>query len=83
MPRLNLTNKFVRSVRPTGSRQEFSDAIVPQLMLRIGERGAKSWALLARYPGYKIRPGAPSGRYFLANGWLPSIPISTIATARH
>jgi hypothetical protein len=65
MPRLNLTDKFVRAVRPTGSRQEFSDAIVPQLMLRIGERGTKSWALLARYPGYNNPTRRTLGPVFL------------------
>jgi hypothetical protein len=51
--RVEFTDKFIRSRRPNGSRQEYCDTIVPQLMLRIGERGAKSWALLARYPGYR------------------------------
>ena len=52
MPRLRLTDKFVHSVHATGARQEYLDALVPQLMLRVGEGGAKTWALLARYPGF-------------------------------
>jgi hypothetical protein len=65
MPRLRLTDKFVRSVRPDGRRQEYLDAIVPQLMLRIGERGRKSWALLARYPGYRNPTRRMLGPVFL------------------
>jgi integrase len=51
--RVKLTDKFIRSLRPTpGQRVEILDAMVTPLMLRVTEKGHKSWALLARYPGY-------------------------------
>ena len=53
MPRLKLTDKFVRSARPParGQRLEILDVVVPQLMLRSSDTGHKSYALLARFPG--------------------------------
>jgi integrase len=53
MPRRNLTTKFVRAVKSTADRQEYLDAVVPQLMLRVSPSGHKSWSLLARYPEFK------------------------------
>jgi integrase len=54
MPRHRLTDRFVRTVTPKGNgRDEYLDSIVPQLMLRVSPTGHKSFALLARYPGYR------------------------------
>jgi integrase len=54
MPRLKLSARFIETVKPDPrQRLEFLDVIVPQLMLRVGETGHKSFALLARYPGAK------------------------------
>src|SRR6516225_5667277 len=53
MPHVKLTDRFIRSLKPTpGQRVEILDAMVTPLMLRVTEKGHKSWALLARYPGY-------------------------------
>jgi integrase len=53
MPRLKLSARFIETIKPIpGRRLEFQDTLVPQLMLRVGTGGKKSWALLARYPGY-------------------------------
>ena len=54
MPRLKLSDRFIETVKPDPRRRlEFLDVIVPQLMLRVGETGHKSFALFARYPGAK------------------------------
>jgi integrase len=54
MPRHRLTDRFVRNISPRGNgRDEYLDALVPQLMLRVSPTGHKSFALLARYPGYR------------------------------
>jgi len=63
--RVKFTDKFIRSIHPNGDRQEYFDAIVPQLMLRIGASGKKSWALLARYPGYSNPTRRALGPIFL------------------
>jgi hypothetical protein len=53
MPRLKLTDKFIRNITAKGdARDEYSDTLVPQLMLRVTPAGHKSFALLARFPGY-------------------------------
>jgi hypothetical protein len=67
MPRSKLTDKFVRSVTARDGRQEYLDAIVPQLMLRVGSSGAKSWALLARYPGFRNPTRRALGPVFLGS----------------
>ena len=67
MPRRQLTDRFVRSVTASAGRQEYLDAIVPQLMLRVGSSGAKSWALLARYPGFRNPTRRALGPVFLGS----------------
>ena len=53
MPRLKLTDKFIRNVTAKGdARDEFMDSIVPQLMLRMASKH-KSFYLLARFPGFQ------------------------------
>ncbi|MFI5016053.1 MAG: tyrosine-type recombinase/integrase [Hyphomicrobiales bacterium] len=52
MARINLTDRFVKSRGPAekGKRDDYADAIVPGLALRVTERGHKSFVLVARYP---------------------------------
>jgi integrase len=53
MPRLKLTDKFIRNVTAKGdSRDEYSDTLVPQLLLRVSSNGYKAFSLLARFPGF-------------------------------
>ena len=84
MPRLTLTDKFVRSLRPPpdGSRQEYLDALVPQLMLRIGRSGKKSWALLARYPNSHHPTRRTLGPVFLGEAHQPATLTYTTLTVR-
>jgi len=50
--KINLTDRFIKSRKapPAGRRDEYCDALVPGLALRVTERGHKSFALAARYP---------------------------------
>lgn len=52
MAKLNLTDRFVQSRKaaPSGRRDEYADAIVPGLALRVTSTGHKSFVLVARYP---------------------------------
>jgi integrase len=56
--RKNLTDRFInsRKAAPDGKREEYFDAIVPGLALRITDRGHKSFALVARYPSHPKNP---------------------------
>ncbi len=51
--RVKFTDRFVktRKAAPKGQRAEHFDAIIPQLGLRVTDRGNKSYVLLARFPG--------------------------------
>jgi hypothetical protein len=54
LPRLKLTDKFIRNVTCRGdAREEYMDTVVPQLMLRVYPNRNKSFSLLARFPGYE------------------------------
>jgi integrase len=59
--RITLTDRFIKSRKPApkGKRADFFDAIVPGLALRVTDRGAKSFVLVARYP---LRPQNPTRR---------------------
>ena len=61
MARQTLTDRFIKSRRPApvGERQEYRDAIVPGLALRVTDRGHKSFVLIARYP---FNPKNPTRR---------------------
>jgi len=61
MERKNLTDRFINSRPPAsiGERDEYADAIVPGLYLRVTDRGHKSYALVARYP---LNPKHPTRR---------------------
>jgi integrase len=58
MPRQNLTDRFIRSRKPAllGKRDDFLDAVVPGLALRVTDRGHKSFVLIARYPSNPKHP---------------------------
>ena len=52
-PRKILTDRAIKAAKPAkaGERNQISDGIVPGLALRITDNGAKSFVLVARYPG--------------------------------
>lgn len=54
MPRLTLTDRFIKSRKTPerGVRLEYVDALVPGLVLRVTDRGHKSFALKARFPSH-------------------------------
>lgn len=58
MSRENLTDRFVNSRKPApkGQRDEYGDAIVPGLALRVTDRGHKSFVLITRYPSNPKNP---------------------------
>jgi integrase len=59
--RINLTDRFIKSrpKAPAGERVDYADAIMPGLVLRVTDRGHKSFALRARYP---LQPKNPTRR---------------------
>lgn len=61
MGRINLTDRFIKAQKAAspGSRNDFWDALVPGLGLRVTDQGNKSFVLLARYP---LRPLNPTRR---------------------
>jgi integrase len=64
--RINLTDRFIKSRRPAepGTRDEYPDAIVPGLALRVTDKGSKSFVLIARYPKHPKNPTRRAiGRY--------------------
>jgi integrase len=56
--RQNLTDRFVKSRRAAlpGTREDYADAIVPGLGLRVTDRGHKSFVLVTRYPSNPLHP---------------------------
>ena len=58
MSRQNLTDRFINSRKPApvGRREEYGDAIVPELALRVTDRGHKSFVLVTRYPSNPKNP---------------------------
>jgi integrase len=56
--RQNLTERFISSRKnaPAGKRDDYPDAIVPGLALRVTDRGHKSFVLLTRYPSNPVHP---------------------------
>src|SRR5215831_7960543 len=61
MARNKLTDRFIASRKnaPEGKRDDYQDAIVPGLALRVTDRGHKSFVLVARYP---LNPKNPTPR---------------------
>jgi integrase len=66
MPRLKFTDKFIRNVSlpSDGRRDEYTDTLVRQLMLRVSSNGNKSFALLARFPGFPYPTRRLLGAYY-------------------
>src|ERR1700730_13759836 len=64
--RTNLTDRFIKSRQPApaGRRDEYQDAIVPGLALRVTATGHKSFVLIARFPTHPKNPTRRAiGRY--------------------
>jgi hypothetical protein len=65
MQKRNLTDKGIQALRPSdvGQRRIIWDALVPNLGLRISDKGHKSFVLVTRYPG-QVNPASRSlGQY--------------------
>src|SRR5215831_7841652 len=58
MARNKLTDRFIASRKnaPEGKRDDYQDAIVPGLALRVTDRGHKSFVLVTRYPSNPMHP---------------------------
>ena len=56
--RHNLTDRFVLSRKPAkpGERDDYADALVPGLLLRVTDRGHRSFVLRTRYPSHPKNP---------------------------
>jgi integrase len=56
--RQNLTDRFINSRKNAspGRRDDYYDAIVPGLALRVTDRGHKSFVLVTRYPSNPVHP---------------------------
>jgi integrase len=78
MARINLTDKKVASLKVDGTtkkgvpltRQDFWDAVVPSLAVRVTDKGAKTFVLAGRFPGsqnYTRREIAGVGELSLAD----------------
>ena len=54
MAHRTLTDRFIQSVKaaPAGTRVDYPDAVVPGLVLRVTDRGHKSFVLRRRYPSH-------------------------------
>src|SRR5215471_1598206 len=59
--RQNLTDRFITACKPAarGARDDWPDAIVPGLVLRVTDRGHKSFVLRGRFP---LNPKNPTRR---------------------
>src|SRR4051795_4210494 len=55
--RVQLTDRFVRSIQPPppGKRSEFVDQVQPKLRLRVSDKGVKTWSIQKRVDGRKRR----------------------------
>jgi integrase len=73
--RQNLTDRYIKSRRNAspGRRDDYTDAIVPGLALRVTDRGHKSFVLVARFPA---NPQHPTRR------WLGDVGAITLEEAR-
>jgi integrase len=54
----NLTDRFIKSRKPgaPGKRDDYHDAIVPGMALRVTDTGHKSFVLITRFPSHPLRP---------------------------
>lgn len=67
-----LTDRAVKSAKPTDKVRDIPDGVVPGLILRVHPTGKKSFALVARYPG----SSNPTRR------WLGAYGAISLANAR-
>jgi len=53
MPKENLTDRRLKSMKPAepGKRYEVADGVVPGLLVRVTDKGTRTFSYLARYPG--------------------------------
>ena len=58
MSNRTLTDRFIQSCKPApaGKRIDYADSVVPGLVLRVTDRGHKSFALRCRYPSHPDNP---------------------------
>jgi Arm DNA-binding domain len=54
----NLTDRFIKSRKPaaTGKWDDYHDAIVPGMALRVTDTGHKGFVLISRFPSHPLRP---------------------------
>ncbi len=72
MPLVNLTARYVETIKAAGTRLEIRDAKVEGLELRVMASGAKSWALRYRRESDGTKRTHTLGRY----------PVMTLEEAR-
>lgn len=51
MPTVNLTDRKIKSIKPTRARVEYLDKTVPGLALRVTPNGSKTWTVRYRHRG--------------------------------
>lgn len=61
--RRTLTDRTIKALKPTGKRYEVWDSLVPEMALRVTEKGTRSFVLVARYPGSANPTRRALGRY--------------------
>jgi integrase len=76
-PKVTLTDRYIRSRKPaaSGQRDEFRDAVVPALRLRVTDRGHKSFALVGRFPLSKHPARRALGDVYLPPQRKPGEPL--------
>lgn len=65
MPRENLTDRRLKSLKPAddGKRYEIADGVVPGLLVRVTDKGTKTFCFLARFPGKTNPARREIGKY--------------------
>jgi integrase len=65
MPKRTLNDRIVRSLKaaPRGKRYEVMDSVVPGFGIRLTDKGAKTFILIARYPGSENPTRRALGEY--------------------
>jgi hypothetical protein len=53
--KLKFTDTWIKSLKPSDKQQEFFDAEMKGLGLRLNTRGDKTFFLMARFPAQSIR----------------------------
>ena len=64
MARRKMFNELaLRNLKPPATgRVDFGDALAPGLVLRVTQRGVKSWSVIYKVPGKRGLPRPPSAR---------------------